>query len=174
MVKNQFIDNASNTPPTEAMQTMHTFEQQLGNLLWVEKALIRTIPKMMEHASTEKLSDILRIHHRHSKDHVVELERVFKSFRKNPETIKCQEMTDLMDEADKNFSEFGKSTPGDKLIVSMAIKFQEYQQGTYQTQIDLSRKMGLEVVCSILSGVLEQEVEILRELRTLETADLHG
>lgn len=174
MVKNQFLDSAGDTPPTEAMQTMHTFEQQLGNLLWVEKALIRTIPKMMEHASTEKLSDILRIHHRHSKDHVVELERVFKSFRKNPETIKSQSMADFMEEADKNFSEFGKSTPGDKLIVTMAIKFQEYQKNTYQTQVDLADKMGLEVVSSILSGVLEQEEEILAELRSLEAADLQG
>jgi len=155
------------SPEAAQADNIELFEDQLGQLLWIEKALIRTIPLLMENASTFEFSEVLRKHHRVSKDHVVELERVFKVFRKNPGTIKCDAMSDFMSENETKMKQNGKGAITDALIIETAQKFQELQIELYEKLEKLSGKMELTSVIPILKDVKTQEESILSELKSL-------
>jgi ferritin-like metal-binding protein YciE len=155
------------SPEAALADNMKLFESQLGQLLWIEKALIRTIPLLMEHTSSFEFSETLRKHHRVAKDHVVELERVFKVFRKNPGTIKSEAMSDIMSENESKMRQSGKSTITDSIIADTAQKFQELQIELYEKLGQLSETMKLTSVIPILNDVKTQEESILSELKSL-------
>src|SRR5688572_33506437 len=63
-------------------ELMKLFEHALKDLYWVEKALTKSIPKMIRKASSEKLVDALEDHLEVTEQQVNKLERVFSGIDK--------------------------------------------------------------------------------------------
>jgi ferritin-like metal-binding protein YciE len=155
------------SPEAALADNMDQFKNILGQLMWIEKALLRGIPILMENASNYDFSEILRKHHRIAKDHVVELESVFKVFRKNPETIKCEPVAKIISENELKMKQSGKGSITDAAIIETAIKVQQLQIELFENLIQQSEKMTLTTVVPILKAVKTQEESILQELESL-------
>ena len=57
------------------------FIDSLKDIYWAENALVKTLPKMFDQASDQKLKTAIKDHLAQTKEHVVRLENVFKSFQ---------------------------------------------------------------------------------------------
>jgi ferritin-like metal-binding protein YciE len=115
-------------------QLMELFEEQLKDILWAEKALIKAIPNMISLASSEDLIEALKEHMEETKEQVNRLEKVFKTIDKKPSTVKC-----------------------DAGIIAAAQKIEHYEIATYGTLREFAETLGLKDAEKLLLETLKEE-----------------
>src|ERR1700742_1404933 len=76
------------------------FIDQLEDLLWAEKKLVKTLPKMQEAATSAELKDAFGNHLAQTQNHVTRLEQVFGIIGEEVDTTKCAAMAGIVDEGE--------------------------------------------------------------------------
>ena len=77
-------------------QLMKLFEDELKDIYWVEKALVKAIPKMIKQATSEELAESLEAHLEETKEQVTRVEQVFEAIGKKATAKKCEAMEGLI------------------------------------------------------------------------------
>ena len=72
------------TAQTTDSKLREFFIDQLEDLLWAEKKLVKTLPKMQEAATSSQLKDAFGNHLTETQNHVSRLEQVFGINRSKP------------------------------------------------------------------------------------------
>lgn len=147
-------------PSKRAMQTsklMTLFEDQLKDILWAEKELIKSIPKMISLASSVELIEALTAHLEQTKDQISRLAQVFRTIEIKPSTQKCEAMEGLIAEATVMLKDYEKGPWCDANIIMAAQKIDHYEIATYSTLMDLANTMGLLEAAKLLSESMEEE-----------------
>ena len=93
--------NKQSNATMQASQLMKLFEDELKDIYWAEKALIKAMPKMIKKATSQELIDALTSHLVETENQVTRLEQVFKSIDTKAETKKCEAMEGLIKEAEE-------------------------------------------------------------------------
>jgi ferritin-like metal-binding protein YciE len=138
-------------------QLMELFEEQLKDILWAEKALIKAIPNMISLASSEDLIEALKEHMEETKEQVNRLEKVFKTIDKKPSTVKCDAMDGLIDEASDIMEDCEKGPKCDAGIIAAAQKIEHYEIATYGTLREFAETLGLKDAEKLLLETLKEE-----------------
>ena len=68
------------------------FNDELKDIYWAEKHLVKTLPKMQKAATSEELKQAFADHLEVTKQHVQRLEDVFGMMGKKPQAKKCDAM----------------------------------------------------------------------------------
>ena len=68
------------------------FIDQLGDIYWAEKRLVKTLPKLEEAATTQQLKNAFSSHLRQTEQHVTRLENVFSMVGEEANAKKCPAM----------------------------------------------------------------------------------
>src|SRR5215813_5884176 len=76
------------------------FVQQLQDIYWAEKKLVKTLPKLEDAATTEELKDAFRNHREQTKEHVNRIENVFSMIGEEATARKCHAMVGIVDEGE--------------------------------------------------------------------------
>lgn len=76
------------------------FTNELKDIYWAEKALVKAIPKMIKKATSEELIEALESHLAETEEHVSRVEEVFAELGMEPRTKKCEAMEGLISEAE--------------------------------------------------------------------------
>jgi ferritin-like metal-binding protein YciE len=151
---------------------MKLFEHGLKDMYWVEKALTRSIPKMIRKATSKELKSALEDHLRVTERQVSKLERVFKAIDKTGRAKKCVGMEGILKEGEELMSEFGKPTVDSAIIVA-AQKVEHYEMSSYISLISLAEVMDLVKEADILQEILNEEMEADKLLTTLSVSTVH-
>lgn len=138
-------------------QLMSLFEDELKDIYWAEKALVKAIPKMIEKATSEELIDGLTDHLEETEMHVERLEEVFEAIDQKPEAVKCEAMAGLVKEAEQIMDECEEGAMRDAGIISAAQKVEHYEIATYGTLAQFAKTLGLSDVVDLLEATLEEE-----------------
>ena len=77
------------------------FEEQLKDLYFAEKLILRSLPKLAKKVSSKALHDAFLQHAEQTKGHLQRLEQVFEPLDKKPRGKRCAAMEGLMAEADE-------------------------------------------------------------------------
>lgn len=157
-------------PPRRAIQTsklMTLFEVQLKSILWAEKELIKSIPKMISLASSVELIEALTLHLDQTKDQISRLARVFRTIEIKPSTHKCEALEELIAKATEMLEDCEKGPWCDANIIAAAQKIDHYEIATYGTLIGLASTMGLLDAAKLLSESKEEENSSDRLLNTV-------
>jgi len=152
--------SGNSSPSKRAMHSsklMTLFEDQLRNILWTEKELIKSIPKMISLASTIELIEALTTHLELTKEQISRLAQVFRSIETKPSTEKCDAMAGLIAEATEMLEECEKGPWCDACIISAAQKIHHYEIATYGTLRELAETMELIDAVKLLEKSLEEE-----------------
>ena len=155
-------NGASKTPATkksamQASQLMKLFEDELKDIYWAEKALVKALPKMIKNASSEELAEVLSAHLTETEGHVDRVEQVFASFGKKAEAVKCEAMTGLLKEAEDIMEECEPGAMCDAGIISAAQKAEHYEIATYGTLRQFAETLGLANAVTLLEATLIEE-----------------
>lgn len=136
------------------------FHDELKDIYWAEKHLVKTLPKMAKAASSPDLKNAFNDHLQVTKGHVEKLERVFGEMGWKPQTKKCEAMEGLTKEGDGIIedTESGTSTRDVGLILA-AQKVEHYEIATYGGLATLAKTLNNENVSDILGSILEEEKE---------------
>ena len=136
------------------------FVDELKDIYWAEKHLVKTLPKMKKAATSSELQAAFADHLEVTKTHVTRLEDAFEALGEKAQAKKCEAMEGITKEGESIIedTEEGTSTRDVGLILA-AQKVEHYEISTYGGLHQLAITLGLEDVAEILEQTLEEEKE---------------
>lgn len=136
------------------------FMDELRDIYWAEKHLVKALPKMEKAATSEELATAFSDHLAVTQEQVARLEQVFQLLGEKPRGKKCEAMEGLVKEAESVIedTEEGTSTRDVGLIIS-AQKVEHYEIASYGGLSQLAKTLGKEDVANLLGETLEEEKE---------------
>ena len=158
--------------PEGKEELMKLFEHALKDMFWVEKALTRSIPKMVKKANSEELINALEDHLDVTENQVSKLERVFAAIDKTPRAKKCVGMEGILKEGEELMEEFAGPAI-DAAIIAAAQKVEHYEMSSYMSMITLARTLDMVKEAAILEEVLAEEMEADKLLANIAATSAH-
>jgi ferritin-like metal-binding protein YciE len=136
------------------------FIEELQDIYWAEKHLVKALPKMEKASSSEELANAFSEHLAVTQEQVNRLEQVFELLGENPRGKKCEAMEGLVKEAESVIgdTEAGTSTRDVALIIA-AQKVEHYEIAAYGGLATLAKTLGKNKVKELLGQTLEEEKE---------------
>ncbi len=135
------------------------FMDELKDIYWAEKHLVKALPKMQKAATSSELIDAFADHLALTKGHVTRLEEVFELMGAKPVAKKCEAMDGLVTEAQELISEEEESSVLDAGLIIAAQKVEHYEIATYGSLRTLATRMGHMEAANILGRTLDEEKE---------------
>ena len=144
------------------------FKDEIKDIYWAEKHLVKTLPKMAKAAASAELKEAFTNHLEETKVHVERLEQVFELLEEKPQAKKCEAMEGITKEGDGIIeeTEAGTSTRDVGLILA-GQKVEHYEISTYGGLAQLARNLGRDDVSEILEQTLEEEKKADQLLTTV-------
>jgi len=134
------------------------FIDELKDIYWAEKYLIRALPKMAKAATSDELRSAIENHLIETENHVTRLDSAFESIGEKVAAVKCEAMADLIKEGDEIIAETEKgSFTRDAGIISAAQKIEHYEIASYGTLKTLADVLGYDEAAALLDSTLQEE-----------------
>lgn len=134
------------------------FVEQLKDMYWAEKHLIKALNKMQKAATTEELQQAFEDHRAVTEEHAMKLEQVFEIMGKKPQAKKCEAMEGLLKEGDQIIEETDEGTATrDAALIMAAQKVEHYEIASYGTLVQLANTMQKPDAASVLEQILQEE-----------------
>jgi ferritin-like metal-binding protein YciE len=143
------------------------FMDQLKDIYWAEKALVKAMPKMIKHSTADELIEALTMHLEVTKAQVTRLEEVFHSLDEKPQTEKCEAMEGLLKEAEEIMESTKKGAVGDAGVIAAGQKIEHYEIATYRTLCSFAKTLGEKEAGDLLQQTLEEEIEASESLSAI-------
>jgi ferritin-like metal-binding protein YciE len=141
------------------------FMDQLKDLYYVEKTLIKALGKMAKRATTEELGNIFLEHQEVTQEQLGRLDRIFEILGKRAQAKKCPVMDGLQEEGDEMMSETEEDTlTRDVALIITAQKVEHYEIASYGCLSTLARTYGMQEVADLLQETLDEEKDADQQL----------
>jgi ferritin-like metal-binding protein YciE len=142
----------------ENSELLEFFVDELKDIYWAEKHLVKSLPKMAKAATSEDLRGALEDHLAVTEEHVSRLEEVFSIVDKKPQAKKCDAMAGLVEEANGIVEETEDgSMTRDVGLIFAAQKVEHYEMATYGCLRTIARVLGYEDAATLLQTTLDEE-----------------
>jgi ferritin-like metal-binding protein YciE len=136
------------------------FVEELQDIYWAEKHLVKELPKLQKAATTDELADAIGDHQAATEEHVTRLEEVFRMMGETPKAKKCEAMEGLVKEAQSIIEDTEEQTATrDVALIMAAQKVEHYEIATYGSLVQLAKTIGMNDVSDILAETLREEKE---------------
>nr|WP_246862807.1 ferritin-like domain-containing protein [Pedobacter sp. KBS0701] len=134
------------------------FVDELKDIYWAEKHLVKALPKMKKAATSPELAAAFDKHTQETQTHIETLEQVFALLEEKPAAKKCDAMAGLLEEADGIISDTDSGTMiRDAGLILAAQKVEHYEIATYGTLKVFAENMDRTDVAILLDQTLENE-----------------
>ena len=134
------------------------FIDELKDILWAEKALLKVLPKMRKAATGKELASSFDAHLSETEEQISTLEQVFEMMGEKPKTKKCDAMEGLISETESIISDTEKgSAIRDAGLILAAQKVEHYEIATYGTLAAFADAMQETKVAKLLRSILRDE-----------------
>lgn len=144
------------------------FIDELKDILWAEKALLKALPKMRKAATGKELAASFDEHLAETETQISTLEQVFELMGEKPKTKKCDAMEGLISEAESIISDTEKGTAiRDAGLILAAQKVEHYEIATYGTLAAFADAMEEKKVAKLLRSILRDEKDSDKKLTAL-------
>lgn len=143
--------------PSAADGLRELFIDELRDILYAEKALLKALPKMAKNASEPKLVRAMEEHLSVTEGQVTRLEEVFNLLGETPRGKKCEAMEGLIKEAEGIMEETEEGPVRDAGIISAAQKVEHYEIASYGTLAAFANTLGEKKVAALLQETLAEE-----------------
>jgi ferritin-like metal-binding protein YciE len=168
--KTQTQKKASKADDKSAL--LEFFSDELKDIYWAEKHLVKALPKMKKAATSPELQDAFETHLEQTKTHVERLEKVFELLGKKAQAKKCDAMEGLVKEGESIIEDTDEDTATrDVGLILAAQKVEHYEIATYGALAQLAKTLGMTEAKNLLGTTLDEEKET-DELLT-EIAESH-
>jgi ferritin-like metal-binding protein YciE len=133
------------------------FIDQLRDILWAEKHLLKALPKMANAANDVQLKAALTTHRDETEQHVSRLNEIFDILGLAPGARKCAAMEGLLTEGDELSSEYADSPALDAALIAAAQKVEHYEIATYGTLRAFARRLDNQKAVKLLTKTVDEE-----------------
>ena len=134
------------------------FVDQLKDMYWAEKKLVKTLPKMEDAATSDQLKNAFRNHWEQTKEHVRRLENVFSMIGEEVDSSKCPAMAGIVDEGSDIIDDTDAgSAQRDVGLIFAGQKAEHYEIATYGGLIQLAKTLGYNDAANLMHQTLTEE-----------------
>ncbi len=134
------------------------FVDELKDIYWAEKHLVKALPKMQKAATSEELKAAFEKHTAETQQHIDTLEQIFELLGEKAAAKKCDAMAGLLEEATGIIEDTDKGTMiRDAGLILAAQKVEHYEIATYGTLRTFASNMGHTDVEQLLQQTLDNE-----------------
>jgi ferritin-like metal-binding protein YciE len=136
------------------------FVDELKDIYWAEKHLLKALPKLEKAATAEELKESFTDHLEVTREHVSRLEEAFEIMGKKAQAKKSEAMEGLTKEAERVIedTEEGSMTRDAALIIA-AQKVEHYEIATYGGLKQLAKTIGKTDLSNLFDQTLAEEKE---------------
>jgi ferritin-like metal-binding protein YciE len=165
----------SNGKGQESESKFHKlFMDELKDIYWAEKALVKALGKMQKAATSEELVHAITDHQEQTKGHVERLEQVFELLGQEPKAKKCEAMSGLITEGQEVVDDTEEDTAvRDAGIIICSQKIEHYEISAYGSLRTLATIMGHTDAADIFSQTLNEEKEADRLLTQIAESSVN-
>lgn len=136
------------------------FVEQLQDIHWAEKELVRALPKLKEAATNNELKQAFDEHLRQTEEHVRRLEEVFNMIGEPASDHKCPAMAGIVNEGEEIIRDTDEgSAQRDVGLIFAGQKAEHYEIATYGGLVTLAKTLGLDQAADTLAQTLAEEKE---------------
>lgn len=135
------------------------FVEQLKDIYWAEKALVKALPKMAKNATSKNLVAALTDHLAVTEGHVTRVETIFEMLGKTATAKKCDAMEGLLKEGEGILEETEPGAVRDAGIIASSQKIEHYEIASYGTMCSYAKTLGQDEIAKLLHKTLLEEKE---------------
>src|SRR5258707_817937 len=129
--------------PTKMDDPRELFLHELGDLLYAENVLVKTLPKLAKEASDTELQEGFEAHLEETRQHVVNLEQVFEAVGEKAKAEKCPAIDGITEEHDEFMSEEQPSPEvRDIFLTGAGARAEHYEIAAYTGLITMAQALG--------------------------------
>jgi ferritin-like metal-binding protein YciE len=155
---------------TKMRDPRQLFLHELGDLLYVEKTLLKALPKLAQEATDDELREGFELHLEETKQHAANLERIFEAIGEKPKAEKCPGIDGIKTEHDEFMDEEHPSPEvGDLFLTGAGSRAEHYEIAAYTGLITMAQAMGETESVALLQENLKQEKAALAKLERAAT-----
>jgi len=143
------------------------FEDQLADIHYAEKQLVKALPKMAKAAQHASLKKALTDHLAETKEQIVRIGEAFESIGKKPKTKTCEAILGLLKEGGEIMEEYAGTPAIDAAIICAGQKVEHYEIATYGCLVTWAKLLGHKQAASLLSKTLNEEEVADKGLSTI-------
>ena len=133
------------------------FIETLRDLYYVEKKLVKTLPKLAEKATSQELKQAMEDHLEETENHVQRLEQIFEMLDQRASAKTCEALEGLIREADEVTGEIDDDQTMDAALISSAQTVEHYEIARYGTLACWAAEIGNTDIAELLEQTLEEE-----------------
>ncbi len=145
----------------------NAFYDELRDVLSAEKQLLSALPKMIQHATSEKLRCALESHLEETIQQVNRVEMAFEETGKAARAKTCEAMKGLIEEAEEMLKEDATDDVRDALIIACSQKVEHYEIATYGTLCTWARALGYRKALTLLKQNISEEEKADKNLSAI-------
>ena len=138
-----------------------------------ENQILKSLPDMIEKATSRDLTAALRAHLGETEKHVKRLEQVFELLGETPKGVTCPAINGIIAEAKEVAGEVDDKRVLDAAIVAAAQAVEHYEITRYGTLIAWAEEMGHDQALRLLRRTLEEEKATDKKLTQLAESRLN-
>lgn len=154
------LDKKSKADKMENSEFRELFVEELKDIYWAEKHLVKALPKMKKATTSPELAAVFEKHTEETETHIATLDQVFMLLDEKARAKKCDAMEGLLKEAEGVIQNTDAGTlVRDAGLILAAQKVEHYEIATYGTLVVFARTMGHSEVSDLLQFTLSNEKE---------------
>jgi ferritin-like metal-binding protein YciE len=148
-----------------SIPTLHALLiDELEDLLFAEKQLVKALPKMAKAASNADLKACFTGHLAQTRIHVERLAEALKMLGSSVSGKTCQAMLGLVAEGEEAINTDGPTAVRDANLIGAAVRVEHYEIAAYGTARAFAKALGEEKVADLLQETLDEEGETNKKL----------
>ena len=153
---------------TKMTKPRDLFLHELGDVLYAERTLVKTLSELQEEASDDELALGFEEHLDETRQHVKNVEQAFGKLGETPTAEKCPGIEGIKQEHDDFVA---KESPSqdvlDSFLTGAGARTEHYEIAAYEGLVTMAEAMGETEVVELLTENLEQEKTTLEKLNTI-------
>lgn len=144
------------------------FMHELGDILYAERMLVKTLPKLAEEATDSQLVAALEKHLAETEGHVENVEAAFEALGEQPKAEKCPGIEGIKKEHDQFVSDESPSPDVlDMFLTGAAARTEHYEIAAYTGLVTMAEALGEDRAATLLTENLKQEQAALEMVTTI-------
>ena len=141
--------------PLDSLERL--FVEELRDVYYAEKQLVKALGKLAESASDEELSKAFEEHQGETEEHVARLEKVFDTLDLKPRGKTCHGIKGIIEDGKEMMEEDGDEAVLDAGLIAGAQRAEHYEMAAYGTLRHYAARLGNREAEKLLAQTLEEE-----------------
>lgn len=140
------------------------FIEELKDIIYAERALVKSLPKMANNAEDTNLKAAIKEHVAVTEAQVDRLMKVFNILGESDRGKKCDAMEGLIKEGDSILKDTEPGPVRDAGIISASQKIEHYEIASYGTLVAFAKILGEDEAAELLEQTLAEEKDADQKL----------